>query len=322
MSPRPRVARTRLERAPLNPAPTSRFPRRRAARVSAVFCLSLLALSTLPCAASGPKVPRTSDGKPDFTGFWQTTSAADYDLEPHSARKDTPPGAGVVEGDVIPYLPAALKQRARNFEARDTDDPRLKCWTLGTPRGIYYPEPFQILQRQQDVTLVFEFGSSVRTIHTDGTLHPVEKDNEFWLGDSRGHWEGDTLVVDVTDFVDDTWLDRAGNFHSTALHVVEKWKFLDANTVDYHATLEDPKVFSRPWYIDVVLYRHREKNFQLIDNYCFTLDSDKYCPVPPTPSAAQPTAAPVTPPTPVTPPASRISTTSGSSTAPQPGNNP
>jgi hypothetical protein len=231
-------------------------------------------------AAGASSIPRLASGRPDFSGIWQTTSAADFDLEPHSARKDAPPGTGIVEGNQIPYLPAALEQKKRNFEARTATDPRLKCWTLGTPRGIYYPEPFQIFQRDRDLTLVFQFGHSVRTIHTNGTLHPEVTDNEFWLGDSRGKWEGDTLVVDVKDFNDETWLDRAGNFHSTALHVVERWKFLDANTIEYAATLEDPKVFSRPWNISVILHRHREKNFQLIEDYCYTLDYDQYYPVP------------------------------------------
>ncbi len=238
---------------------------------------------SLPIAlahAAGPKIPRLANGKPDFSGIWQTTSAAEYDLEPHSARPDAPPGPGVVEGNVIPYLPEALEQKKKNFAARGELDPRLKCWTLGTPRGIYYPEPFQIFQRDRDLTIVFQFGQSVRTIHTNGTLHPVVTDNEFWLGDSRGHWEGDTLVVDVRDFTEETWLDRAGNFHSTQLHVVERWKFLDENTIDYQATIEDPKVFSRPWTLNVILHRHREKNFQLIENYCFTLGYDKYYPVP------------------------------------------
>ena len=238
---------------------------------------------SLPIAlahAAGPKIPRLANGKPDFSGIWQTTSAAEYDLEPHSARPDAPPGPGVVEGNVIPYLPEALEQKKKNFAARGELDPRLKCWTLGTPRGIYYPEPFQIFQRDRDLTIVFQFGQSVRTIHTNGTLHPVVTDNEFWLGDSRGHWEGDTLVVDVRDFTEETWLDRAGNFHSTQLHVVERWKFLDENTIDYQATIEDPKVFSRPWKLNVILHRHREKNFQLIENYCFTLGYDKYYPVP------------------------------------------
>ena len=241
--------------------------------------LAISAALSVPAWPAEEKIPRLN-GKPDFSGIWQTTSAADYDLEPHSGRKDAPPSAGVIEGNYIPYLPAALEQKKKNFEARDTEDPRLKCWTLGTPRGIYYPEPFQIFQRPRDLTLVFEFGQSVRTIHTNGTLHPKNTDNEFYLGDSRGHWEGDTLVVDVTDFNDETWLDRAGNFHSPALHVVEHWKFLDANTVEYRARLEDPTVYSRPWELSVILHRHREKNFQLIENYCFTLDYDQYYPYP------------------------------------------
>lgn len=257
--------------------------------VALAACLgSALALAALvpPALGAGDtnasvgRIPRLVGGKPDFSGIWETTSAADYDLQPHAARKDAPPSAGIVDGDAIPYLPQALEKKQQNFASRDTNDPRLKCWTLGTPRGIYYPEPFQILQRAQDLTVIFEFGHSVRTIHTDGTLHPVDTDNEFWLGDSRGHWEGDTLVVDVRDFNDQTWLDRAGDFHSEALHVVERWKFLDANTIDYHATLEDPNVFSAPWNIEVILYRHREHNFQLIENYCYTLDYDQYYPVP------------------------------------------
>ena len=252
--------------------------------------------------ATGTKIPRLADGKPDFSGIWQTTSAADYDLEPHSARRDAPPSVGIVEGEEIPYLPQALAQKQKNFDTRATTDPRLKCWTLGTPRGIYYPEPFQIFERAQDLTLVFEFGNSVRTVHTDGTLHPVDTDNEFWLGDSRGHWEGDTLVVDVRDFNDETWLDRAGNYHSEALHVVERWHYLDANTIEYRATLEDPKVFAKPWNIGVLLYRHREKHFQLIENYCYTLDYEQYYPFPkgatgstdsaPTSAASEPVAKP------------------------------
>ena len=145
----------------------------------------------------------------------------------------------MIEGEAIPYLPAALVRRKKNFEARATADPRTKCFTLGTPRGIYYPEPFQIFQRKHDLTVLFQFGHSVRTIHTNGTDHP-DGHIDFWLGDSRGRWEGDTLVVDVIDFNDETWLDRAGNFQTDKLHVVERWTLLDANTIDYQATLDDP----------------------------------------------------------------------------------
>ncbi len=246
-----------------------------------VFSLLLAAsvLASAVNAAADEKIPRLGNGKPDFSGIWQTTSAADYGLEPHANRKDAPPGVGIVEGNVIPYLPQALEQRKKNFEARATDDPALKGWTLGVPRGIYYPEPFQIFQRARDVTIVHQFAHGVRTIHTNGTEHPVIDDaSDLWLGDSRGHWEGDTLVVDAARFNDKTWLDRSGNFHSDALHLVERWKFLDANTIEYKATIDDAKVFSKPWNISVILHRHREKNFQLIEDYRYTLDFDQYYP--------------------------------------------
>jgi len=231
-----------------------------------------------PAAIPGA-IPRGASGKPDFSGIWQTTSAADYDLEPHTARPDAPPGPGVVEGGPIPYLPQALATRKKNFDQRESADPRTRGWTLGVPRGVYYPEPFQIFQRERDLTLVHQFGHSVRTIHTNGTRHPGGDAKEYWLGDSRGQWDGDTLVVDVTDFNDETWLDRAGNFHSDALSLVERWQFIDANTIDYQATLEDPKVYRRPWTIRVVLHRHREKNFQLIEHYRASLDyEDAYPP--------------------------------------------
>jgi hypothetical protein len=245
--------------------------------------------NTRSIAPTPVKIPRLN-GKPDFSGIWQTTSAADYGLEPHSGRKDAPPGLGIVEGGQIPYLPEALAQRQKNFENRAKDDPRLKCYTLGVPRGIYYPEPFQIFQRASDLTVLFQFGHSVRTIYTNGTKHPKDP-NDWWLGDSRAHWEGDTLVVDVRHFVEDTWLDRSGNYHSDALHVVERWTYIDANTIAYKATLADDKVYSRPWSINVILHRHREKDFQLIENYCFTHEYDEFYPpkppasVPSTPSA-------------------------------------
>lgn len=223
------------------------------------------------------EIPRLANGRPDFSGIWQTLSEADYDLEPHSGRRDAPPGAGVVERGQIPYLPEALARKESNFASRAEDDPRLKCWTLGVPRSVYYPAPFQIFQRERDLTLVHQLGHQVRTIHTNGTLHPEEVEANFWLGDSRGHWEGDTLVVDVTYHNDETWLDRAGNYHSDELHVIERWSFIDRNTVSYSATLEDPQIYSRPWTINIVLNR-REKGFELIEDYCFTLPYDEYYP--------------------------------------------
>nr|WP_299596851.1 hypothetical protein [Sphingomonas bacterium] len=249
----------------------------RVSRRVTMACVASLFLMGAATAQVPAAIPRLASGKPDFSGIWQTLREADYDLEPHAGRRDAPPSAGSVDGGKIPYLPGALARRERNFAARAKDDPRLKCWALGVPRSVYYPAPFQIFQRDRDLTLVHQLGHQVRTIHTNDTLHPAEKEQGFWLGDSRGRWEGDTLVVDVTDFNDETWLDRSGNYHSDALHVVERWSFLDADTIAYVARIEDPKVFQKPWTVRVVLNR-REKNFELIEDYCFTLVYDQYYP--------------------------------------------
>jgi len=239
--------------------------------------LALAALLAAP-AWGQAAIPRAADGHPDFSGIWQTLSEADYDLEPHAGRRDAPPGPGVVEGGGIPYLPGALEQRQRNHAQRAEEDPRLKCWVLGVPRGVYYPAPFQIFQRERDLTLVHQFGHQVRTIATDGSDHPLEGGQELWLGDSRGRWDGDTLVVDVADFNPETWLDRSGNFHSEALHVTERWRFVDGDTIAYSATLEDPKVYARPWTIEVLLHRRRDAGFRLIEDYCYALEYEQFYP--------------------------------------------
>jgi hypothetical protein len=237
------------------------------------------ALASAPAWGQAGDIPRLSDGHPDFSGVWQTLSEADYDLEPHAGRRDAPPSPGVIEGGTIPYREDARAQRQRNFDSRAEDDPRLKCWVLGVPRGVYYPAPFQVFQREGDLTLVHQFGHQVRTIATNGSDHPTETGQEFWLGDSRGRWDGDTLVVDVTDFNPETWLDRSGNFHSEALHVTERWTFVDRDTIAYSATLEDPKVYTRPWTIEVVLHRRRDPGFQLIEDYCYTLEYEQFYPL-------------------------------------------
>ena len=249
---------------------------RQASRVFAPLLLALLALTANQAAA---EIPRSAEGQPDFSGIWQTLGNANDGLEAHGARKDAPPGPGIVEGGVIPYQPWALEQRSKNFAARETADPATQCFSPGTPRGVYYPEPLQIFQRDRDLTVLFQSSHRARTIHTNNSLHP-EGPIGFWFGDSRATWEGDTLVVDVVDFSGDTWLDRAGNFHSEDLHVTERWQLLDENTLQYSATLEDPKVYTKPWNISVLLYRHREPGFQLIENTCYTLDYDQYYPVP------------------------------------------
>jgi hypothetical protein len=236
------------------------------------------ASGTAPAVASGA-VPRTADGTPDLSGVWQALSGPEFDIEAHGPRPDAPPGLGIVEGGSIPYTAAGQAQQRKNFAARATADPRHKCFTLGVLRGTYSGEPFQIFQRPRDLTVLYQFGHPVRTIHTNGTRHP-DGHIDFWLGDSRASWDGDTLVVDVNDFNGETWLDRAGNHASDALHVVERWRLLDANTLEYRATLDDAAVYTKPWSLSVLLHRRREPNAQLLENYCYTLDYDQYYPVP------------------------------------------
>jgi hypothetical protein len=240
--------------------------------------LYALAASVLLSSATQAALPRTAAGRPDFSGIWQSLSGADYGLEAHGARHDAPPGPGVLS-EAIPYQESALKQRAANFAKRAELDPARQCFSLGTPRGVYYPEPFQIFQRDRDLTLLFQRGFRARTINTNDSLHP-EGPIGFWFGDSRAQWEGDTLVVDVVDFTPETWLDAAGDFHSESLHVTERWHLLDENTLQYEATLEDPEVYTKPWNLSVQLHRVREANFQLVENTCYTLDYDRYYPIP------------------------------------------
>src|SRR5690606_14732681 len=168
----------------------------RGGALAAAFTLGI-AVATSAAAQSANDIPRQADGKPDFSGIWQTLSEADYDLEPHAGRIDAPPGPGVVEGGLLPYLDEARARKQENFENRREDDPRLKCWILGVPRSVYYPAPFQILQRARDLTLVHQFGHQVRTIRTNGTLHPETIEEPYWMGESRGTWEGDTPGVAV-----------------------------------------------------------------------------------------------------------------------------
>jgi hypothetical protein len=230
-----------------------------------------------PSISSAAAIPRAANGKPDLTGIWQTLSTADWNIEPHAASKDTPAGLGIVENDVIPYQPWALAKRNENYAQRATLDPAAQCYMPGVPRVNYTPLPFQIFQSNKQLTFLYQYAHTVRTIHANGTPHP-KGHIDWWLGDSRGHWEGDTLVVDIVDFNDQTWFDHAGNFHSDELHVIERYKLIDADHLDYNATIEDPKVFTRPWNINLILYRHKEKNFQLLEHECYTFDFEQFYP--------------------------------------------
>jgi hypothetical protein len=246
-------------------------------KASALVITMGVLLVGAPLTTLSAEIPRAAGGKPDLSGIWQTLSTAEWDLEPHQARKDAPAGLGVVAGDEIPYQAWALVQKQKNFAQRATLDPRTKCYMPGVPRVNYTPLPLQIFQDDQQLTLLYEYAHTVRTIFTNGSKHP-DGHIDWWLGDSRGHWQGDTLVVDVVDFNDQTWFDRAGNFHSDALHVIERYTLIDADHIQYQATIEDPQVFTRPWDISLLLYRHKEKNLQLLEYECYTFDFERFYP--------------------------------------------
>ena len=218
--------------------------------------------------------PRTADHKPDLNGIWQAMNTADWDLSPHTAKGGPvvslgaqgaePGGIGVVEGGSIPYLPEALKTKAENYKKRFTDDPEIKCYMPGVPRAAYMPFPFQIVQASKAILVSYEFAAASRTIF----LGAPPANDESWMGTSAGHWDGDTLVVDVTGLIDRTWFDRAGDFHSDALHVTERYTPVSHEVMRYEATITDPKVFSRPWKISMPLYRHVEPNARLMEFRC------------------------------------------------------
>jgi hypothetical protein len=220
--------------------------------------------STVP-SRPAPGLPRTADGKPDLQGIWQVRNRAAYGLEDHVARLGMLPGRGVVEGGAIPYQPAAAAKRAQNFANRATADPLSNCYFPGVPRIMYMEYPFQIFQTPGLIAMTFEWSQVYRMIHTDGSKPPEGID--FWMGDSRGRWDGDTLVVDVTNHNDKTWFDMAGNFHSDALHLVERYTLADRDTLRYEVTVEDPKTFTRPWKMSMPFYRHKDMD-RLLEYQC------------------------------------------------------
>jgi hypothetical protein len=246
---------------------------------AAVVC-SILAL---PSAAQAPtyKAPRAADGKPNLNGIWQALNSANWNIQGHSAQAGhilslgaqggEPGGVGVVEGGEIPYLPEALAQKKKNFEDRFKDDPEIKCYVPGVPRATYMPFPFQIVQSKGVVLISYEFANASRTIYLE---NPPESPTDYMMGYSVGHWEGDTLVVSVTNLDERTWFDRAGNFHSDALHVTERYTPISPDAMNYEATIEDPKIFSRPWKISMPLYRHLEKNARLMEFRCVEFVED------------------------------------------------
>ncbi len=226
-------------------------------------------------APAASSIPRMPGGKPNFTGLWQTLGTANWDIRDHSphagpffqlgALGASPAGEGIVEGGEIPYTPTAAEQQKKNFENRWKEDPEVKCYMPGIPRANYMPFPFQIVQSQRDIAFAYEYATSNRVVNM-GEF--VEGPVDTWMGTSNGHWEGDTLVVDVSGMNGQAWFDRAGNFQTENTHVVERFTFADADHIDYEATIDDNSIYTRSWKISTVLYRRKEKNAQLNEFKC------------------------------------------------------
>lgn len=226
------------------------------------------------------RAPRTKDNKPDLNGIWQAMNTANWDIEAHSAAPgpvwqlgaefSIPPGLGVVEGGPIPYKPEALQKKKENFANRMKLDPEIKCYLPGTPRAMYMPYPFQIIQSTQQIMMVFEYAGALRTVYMTHKDGPADS----WMGWSNGKWDGESLVVDTKDFNGMAWFDRAGNFASDQLHVIERLTAMDKDHLNYEVTVEDPSVYTRPWKMSMPLYRVVEKNAQILEDKCIEFAED------------------------------------------------
>ena len=258
--------------------------RRSKVRLAGVAVVVLAAVTAVAAQTSGYKAPRLpGTNRPDLNGLWQALNTAHWDIQDHSAQPAPllamgawgaiPAGRGIVEGNEIPYQPWALAKKQENYKKRMTvdpfdfavGDPELRCFLPGVPRATYLPFPFQIIQSQNVVLFSYEFADASRLINMENHREPP---NDFWMGWSNGRWDGDTLVIEVTGFNGQTWLDRAGNFHSEAMKVTERFTPLSPYHLQYEATIEDPKVFTRPWKIRMPLYRRIEPGAQRLEFKC------------------------------------------------------
>jgi hypothetical protein len=226
-------------------------------------------------AARAAGIPRMPDGKPNLTGLWQSMGTAYWDIRDHGAAAGPffqlgatgaqPAGQGIVEGGDIPYRPEAVAKQRDNQKNRLQLDPEVKCFMPGVPRGTYMPFPLQIIQSQSDIAIAYEYATANRVINMG---KPREAAVDTWMGTSNGKWEGDTLVVDVTGLNGESWFDRAGNYMSENVHIVERYSYADADHLNYEATIDDKTLFTRPWKISLPLYRRKEKNAQLLEFKC------------------------------------------------------
>lgn len=261
------------------------MPRRRSLLpLAAVAAGVVLALVPLTLRAQRTAVPRTASGKPDLSGIWQAMTSANFDIEPHNAKAAmamrpgpivpvpakevvalgavgaVPSGNGIVLGGEIPYTADGLAKKKENQENWLTRDPEVKCYLPGVPRATYLPFPFQIAQSEKKFFIAYEYAGAMREVYLKD---PGPPQTDSWMGQSVGHWDGDTFVVEVRGFNDGTWFDRAGNHHTENLKVVERYTMVSPDHIRYEATMTDPATFTRPWTIRLILYRHVEPDARL-----------------------------------------------------------
>lgn len=252
---------------------------------------AIVAAGTVGCSSgSAPSrdsryvAPRlVGSSHPDINGVWQAMNTAYWDIQDHSAQAGPvlalgawgamPAGQGIVESNEIPYQDWARAKKKENYEKRlmvnpdnfELGDPELKCYLPGVPRVNYLPYPFQIIQGTNQMLISYEYADASRLINMENHVRPP---GDSFMGWSNGEWDGDTLVVTVTDFNGKSWFDRAGNFSSDALKVVERYTPTSPDHLQYEATIEDPKVFTRPWKISFPLYRRKEPKAQRNEFKC------------------------------------------------------
>jgi hypothetical protein len=238
---------------------------------SLLLATALLSLGTAALADA----PRLA-GKPNLNGIWQAMNSANWDLEAHGAQKipaawamgalfAIPAGQSVVVEGKIPYLPEALKVRDRYRAEWPKSDPETSCYLPGIPRATYMGHPFQVVQGNRDILMVYSYSTSNRTIFMKNHQEPPV---DTWMGTSNGRWEGDTLVVETTGLNARAHLDRAGNHFSPTVKVTERFTLENANVIRYEAKLEDPQTYSKPWTIRMPLYKNVEENARLFEFKC------------------------------------------------------
>ncbi len=230
-----------------------------------------------PCALAKAKTftpPRTPDGQPDMQGFWRGQGGGVENIEAHAGNGDVNEGpTWVVDtpDGKVPYQPWALEQRKENVAKYI--DPNVPCLSSGVPRMLYTPGDITIAQTKDTFVLAHSRSHTFRVIPL-GSAPRIDPSVRLFLGTSRGHWDGNTLVVDVTNQTGKTWLDQAANFASAAVHVVERFTMIDANTIHYEARIDDPTVYTRPWTMVFAIRRTADPRYEVYEEACHEGEQD------------------------------------------------